>query len=129
MIRSTFLVVLLAVISFTVPACSGFTQCDTVAQISSETARWICNSLVQVQADASNPATLQDATKRRDVLSRAQAIKEFLDDQAKISDRFAVAMDRIGELEQAKLHEQRSQIIVALNAQLQPIITKLKSTN
>jgi len=129
MIRYALLVALLAVVSFTLPACSGFTQCDTVAQISSETARWICNSLIQVQAEASDPATLNDAVKRRDALARAVAVKEFLDDQAKISDRFAIAMSRIGETEQAKLHEQRSQIIVALNAQLQPIIAKLKSPN
>lgn len=89
--------------------CSTSGQCDTVANLSAQTAKWICLTLSSFDTTVSPSIT---------DMQRLGAIESFIQDQARASTRYADALSRVGETSQAQQVRERGDALAAMTQQI-----------
>lgn len=111
---SMFLLVILPILLL---SCSTTpSQCDNIATISAETARFICTLVGSINA-ASGKTDLTPAA-RVDLQEKITAVQSYLNTQAETSHQLGDYLQRAGDPQNAAWQEQRAELLLQLHDEL-----------
>ena len=116
----------LAVLGFSLNGCSGVTSssCDTIATLSAETARFICNSLTSTRSQI----TRGDLTpgQREEISQRMEIVRDYLQAQERTSSELANYFRRQGDGDRARDQDTRFALLQDLTAETELILARIR---
>lgn len=123
---TTRLLVLCLLFAVLLPSCStNPTQCDTIAQVSAETARFICNLVGTINSQTASRAALTPQG-RADLMDKITAVQSYLTAQAETSHQLGDYFQRAGDPTNANWQIQRAELLLQLHDQLQAAKDQLR---
>lgn len=122
--KTLFIVAIFTTLLFSSCSQFGETQCDTIAALSAETARFVCNAIANAQATvAAGNMSEQDKL----FLSREMTVVEkYLQNQAENSAALEMFYNLNGDLAKAKTEQERGALVNELYASARQITNKIK---